>query len=1071
MKKRLILVIISLFILHSTFYISKAQTWQQMMDSTTYYQEKNDFQTAMLWAQKALPQAEKEFGKNDTNYAGTLGSIAILYFYSGKIDSAINYQENDLKISRTLFKDDSPDLAIIINNTGYIYENCGYYKQAEPLYIEALGIYRRIFKGDNPDLAMSINNMALFYNNRGNNKQAEPLFKEALEMRRRLFKSDHSDLAISIGNMGYYYVSIGDYKQAEPLYKEALEMKRRLYKKDNSYLAVSINNMGFLYNTIGDFNHAEPLYKEALEMYRRIYKGDHPDLAQCINNMAMVYYCHGEYSKAELLFKEALGMYRRLFKEDYPGLAQGINNMAYYFEARGDYKQAEPLYRESLEMYRRIYKGDHPDLATILNNMALFYNNRGNNKQAEPLFKETLEMRRKLFKCDQPELAISIGNMAYYYNSICDYKLAGPLYKEAMDMKRRLYKDDHPGLAQSINNMAYFYNERGEYDKAEPLYKEAFEMYSRLYKAGNPDFAQCTINMAVLYEERSDYKKAEAMYKDGLQMERDIFSCDHPALAQSINNMAYFLEGRGEYKNAEPLYLEALQVNQNMLNNYFPSLSEIEKKQFWATVSNDFEGFNSFAIKRIKDNPSITGKLYDIQLYSKALLFNSSSRIRSRVMNSNDDTLIANYKHWLDLKEFILKCWSKPSKQLEKEKINLDSLENLANDYEKAISLKSEIYAKNFEKKKIGWNYIPMALQPGEAAIEIIRFRLRHGRKLTDTIYYAALIITEQTTEYPDIVVLENGNDLENKCYNGYMKCMRSMLKDTNSFNDYWSKIYEKIKGFKKIYISLDGIYYKINPETFLMPDGRYLKEVQEIFQVNSTKDLISGFFQKQQETNIYNSAELFGNPTFDLPLATLKEKEKKYEMAVATGEQNSQTESDRGLLLKPLPGTEKEISDIENFLKNKKWEVKSYIKDEAIKAAIKSVHSPRVLHIATHGLFLSDVKKDSGLTYGLETKRIIENPLLRSGLFFAGAANNKNNDEFYPTGEDNGFLTAYEAMNLDLENTELVVLSACETGLGEIKNGEGVFGLRRAFQQAGAKTVIMTLWKVFDTPTQEMMT
>jgi CHAT domain-containing protein len=364
-----------------------------------------------------------------------------------------------------------------------------------------------------------------------------------------------------------------------------------------------------------------------------------------------------------------------------------------------------------------------------------------------------------------------------------------------------------------------------------------------------------------------------------------------------------------------------------------------------------------------------------------------------------------------------------------------------------------------------------MALQPGEAAIEIIRFRLRHGRKLTDTIYYAALIITEQTTEYPDIVVLENGNDLENKCYNGYMKCMRSMLKDTNSFNDYWSKIYEKIKGFKKIYISLDGIYYKINPETFLMPDGRYLKEVQEIFQVNSTKDLISGFFQKQQETNIYNSAELFGNPTFDLPLATLKEKEKKYEMAVATGEQNSQTESDRGLLLKPLPGTEKEISDIENFLKNKKWEVKSYIKDEAIKAAIKSVHSPRVLHIATHGLFLSDVKKDSGLTYGLETKRIIENPLLRSGLFFAGAANNKNNDEFYPTGEDNGFLTAYEAMNLDLENTELVVLSACETGLGEIKNGEGVFGLRRAFQQAGAKTVIMTLWKVFDTPTQEMMT
>ncbi|MFA6572333.1 MAG: tetratricopeptide repeat protein, partial [Bacteroidota bacterium] len=153
MKKIFILLLFSLFTLSFSFFTSSAQTWQQMMDSTKFYQEKNDFATALKWAQKALPKAETEFSKLDTNYVSTLGFTSEIFYNKGKLDSAVFYQEINLKLCRTLFIGDHPDLAASINDMAYFYEDKGNFKEAEPLFKEALEMRRRIFKGDHPDLA------------------------------------------------------------------------------------------------------------------------------------------------------------------------------------------------------------------------------------------------------------------------------------------------------------------------------------------------------------------------------------------------------------------------------------------------------------------------------------------------------------------------------------------------------------------------------------------------------------------------------------------------------------------------------------------------------------------------------------------------------------------------------------------------------------------------------------------------------------------------------------------------------------------------------------------------------
>ena len=860
MKNLIIKSLITFVILNSSLVIGYSQSWKEMMDSTKFYQSRSDYQTALAWAKKALPIAEKEYGKNDTNYISTVGSLSELYYYKGNLDSAIYFGEIRVSKCANIFKGDHPDLACSIGNMASFYNASGNYMKAEPLYKESLAMCRRIFKGDHPDLANSINNIAYFYDRMGNYKEAEPLYKEAVEMFRRIFKGDHPDLARSLNNMGSFYKGMGNYKEAEPLFKEALEMFRRIFKGDHPYLAGSILNMAYFYKGLGNYEKAEPLYKEALEMFRRIFKGDHPYLANSINCMAAFY--------------------------------QGL----------GNYKEAEPLYKESLEMYRRIFKGDHTD------------------------------------------------------------------------------------LANSINRMASFYNDLGNYTEAEPLFKEALDIYK------------------------------------------------------------------------------------NILNNYFPSLSENEKKLFWKTVSNIFEAFNSFGVNRLPEKPLITCNMFDIQLYSKALLFNSTSKIKKRIMNSNDLELIDKYKEFTDKKELLVKLYTMTEKARMKKGVRVDSIEKITNELEKELSLKSELYSQSYDKKKVTWKTIQAVLKPDEAAVEVLRFRYRDKNRFTDTIYYAFLIVTEATEEHPDIVVLENGKELENEYYTDYRIKINARMEDKLSYSRYWEKLEDKLMGYKKIYFSADGIYNKLNPVTLLMPTGKFLLDEQDIQQVNSTKELLMGYYKSQQESNIYNSALLIGNPNFSLSESLVREGTKKMR------EQNDKDANyelfarTRGIELTKLPGMEKEIKDIEKFLKSKKWDVSSYLGNNALKTAVKSANSPRILHIATHGMFLEDVNLENNETFGFETKKVVDNPLLRSGLFFTGADNYIKSDSTKPAGDENGLLTAYEAMNLDLDKTELVVLSACETGLGDVKNGEGVFGLRRAFQQAGAKTVIMSLWAVNDDATQKLM-
>jgi CHAT domain-containing protein/Tfp pilus assembly protein PilF len=1082
------------------------QSWKEMMDSTNSYQKKQDFETALLWAKLALPKAEKEFGKGDSNYASTLVSISEIFYYQGNLDSAIYYGKIAVSIWRTIFKGYHPDLATSIHNMAYFYKERGNYKEAKPLFIEALEMRRHIYKTDHPILANSINNLANFYYDMEDVNNAVPLFIEALKMRRSIYKTDHPYLASSINSLALIFHDKGDFINAKPLYIEALEMYRSLYKTDHPDLAASMHNMAKIFKDLGDFSKAEPLFIEALEMNRRLFKTDNPRLAYNINSLALFYQEQGDFSKAEPLFIEALEMRRRMFKTDHPDLSASMNNMARIFEDLGYFRKAEPLFIEALEMDRRLFITDNPGLAKTINNMGAFYAEMGNISKAEPLFIESLEMSRRLFKTDNLQLASSINNLATFYAKIKDFGKAEKLYIEALEMYRRLCKTDHLDLANIINNMGTFYYEIDDFSKVEPLLMEALEMRRRIFKTDHPNLAKSINNLAIFYIERNELNKAEKLNIEALDMYRRLFKTDHPLIANCIHGLATINSRKGDFNKAEQLYIKVLEMFKNIFSLQSSNLSEKEKEQFWNTMKNDFETFNSFALKRSIENNKIINNMYDNQLIIKGLLLNSSLKVKNRILNSDDSILTRKYEDWQFLKNNIAKLQTQTQQELVKNGISLDSIINEANDIEKELSSLSEDFKKEYEKKELKWLDVQSTLKENEAAIEIVRFR-HFNSKLTDSVYYSALII-KKNSELPELVVITNGNEFESKYISEYRQQIEQQKKAIHDpekiqskledlYNQFWAPIQEKLKGIKTVYLSLDGIYNQINLNTLINPKTKkYLLDELDFRIVTSTRDLASKsqtLTGSQSLTN--NTAELFGDPQFNLDSTKYLEVASRYiaersASQTLTGSQNltNMFDSLSRQGISSLPGTRKEIEKIASNMKANNWTVNTYLGAEALEEAIKSVKSPRVLHIATHGKFLKDVEIKEERSFGTESQRYVENPLLRSMLLFAGAGNTITppqskgeggslppllTKERGPGGEvlEDGLLTAYEAMNLNLDNTELVVLSACETGLGEIKNGEGVYGLQRAFQVAGAKSLIMSLWSVSDAATQELMT
>jgi CHAT domain-containing protein len=640
---------------------------------------------------------------------------------------------------------------------------------------------------------------------------------------------------------------------------------------------------------------------------------------------------------------------------------------------------------------------------------------------------------------------------------------------QALQIREKALGKTHPDYATSLNNLALLYSSMGNYQKAEPLLVEALQIREKALGKAHPSYAASLNNLASLYERMHNYEKAEPMYLQAMQIQEKALGKEHPNYATSLHNLASLYETMGNYQKAQPLLLEANQQMLNQIDKLFPALSESEKSHFYSTLSDNFEVFNSFVLQQQNRNPAIVAEMFNNQLAIKALLFTATTKVRQHILGSQDEALKGRYQQWLTQKNYLAKVYQLSKEEKQKRAIDQNKLEEEANALEKQLSLQSQVFARATDKNRYSWQDVQKQLKAAEACVEMVRFE-RYNKTWTDTVYYGALIVTA-ASKLPELVLLENGNDLEGKYARFYQNAIKKGLlsrgvnpavEDSRAdslYHHYWGKIATVLKqaGIKKVYFSPDGVYNRINLNTLYNPlTGKFILDEVDIQLLTTTKDLVA----RKNKTHPISNASLFGYPDYSQAIASSQRSFAPAPYLPTDSLRRAFKDGTLGM----LKGTEKEVNMIAGLLSQNHIKVNKFIKKEASEDAIKNVNNPGIVHIATHGFFMPETEMEEN------NNKLEVNPLLRSGLFLAGAQqalDGKINSD----STENGILTAYEAMNLNLDNTDLVVLSACETGLGEIKNGEGVYGLQRAFQTAGAKAVLMSLWKVDDTATHELMT
>ena len=871
-------------------------------------------------------------------------------------------------------------------------------------------------------------------------------------------------------------------EEAMRVAQEALTAEEERYGRSHLYVAIGLSNLASLHRRLGRYAQAEPLYERALAIDEAALGPEHPDTATSLNNLAGLYHDQGRYAEAEPLYQRALAISEAALGPEHPDTAMSLNNLASLYHAQGRYSDAEPLLQRALAVNEAALGPEHPNVANSLSNLASLYRDQGRHADAEPLYQRALAIAEAALGPEHPDTAMSLNNLAGLYHAQGRYSDAEPLLRRALAVNEAALGPEHPAVATSLSDLALLYEVQGRDADAEPLYQRALAIREAALGPEHPAVATSLNNLAVLYKTQGRYALAVSLYQRALDIVEAALGPDHPRLATLLGNLAGLNVSTGRAPKAMPLLRRTIQIDNAMIDQVFSAASEHNKLAFLRTVNDRFEMLENLVAQKFADDGEAIRTALNATLRRKGIVLDAMSAERQAIVGAAPEVAELDRELQDVTSRFASTVLAGPGNLPSAEyRIRLDELEAKRENLEQSLASQNVAYATRRQSRRADATQVARTLGQGSALIEYLSFQTIdfHAKGIADqwgSYRYVAFVLPAGAEAEPVLIDLGEAEPIdeavrdfrqevtqaaETMAQIGEAEAEKLLAeKGQRLYELAFEPVKEALGDAKALYLAPDG---ELNLIPFgVLPDeeGVYLAETYQLNYLSSGRDLL-GF---AAEDTTATESVIMGDPDYERG-ADEPPSSGSRQVALRSQDLRAGTWS-------RLPGTRREVEAIAGVLGE--HEVTLHVGADATEDVVKSLSARRVIHLATHGFFLdqqdwSSWRNSRGFrdlaVEELSVPANVENPLLRSGLVFAGA-NNLGSGE----GED-GILTALEVSGLPLWGTDLVVLSACETGVGETRRGEGVFGLRRAFQLAGARTVVMSLWSVPDEETATLMT
>ena len=909
----------------------------------------------------------------------------------------------------------------------------------------------------------------------GHHKKAVEYGTKALQVLEKLSKEESYEYIIQLLNLSLSLYNNGDYATGHALTEKAENLIKGIYKKDNvKHAEVLFVLAGCKYKEF-NFHDALRIGKTSVDMYIRqtksIYRNECKQISAMLRTVADCHIALGNYNEALSALEKSLWFAKHGDVDC--SLIYCAQADCYY--KLGRYKESITTCNVAIENYSidetrfvPLTNGvESVEYVKILNIMGLCYVSLGNYDKALNFYNQILDIYSKKEKYNTTYAAILV-NIArcHYYKD--EFENALRELEVAKDIFDRLGVDS-PEKATCISSLAYIYRRLGYNAKAIDLESIAFNQYKEIFGEDN-------VNLASSFLHFSQYCYAEQRYVWALELSKRAYdickkNCGetHSSIASASSVIASCCLALGDKFHGE-MYTDTTRMALNsIIRNTFSYLTAYERSQFWGIYKSWYEQLSHVFSYRFNTQKLVSNG-YGASLVHKGLLLHSELEFSRLIDETKDAYAKEIYEDLNLLKRQINKLKERPRNE---RFANVDSLEEVAQKKEKELQNiigKYNDYTKNLV---ITWEQVQEKLEAKDIAVEFVSFPLN-----ADSAMYVAYVL-KKDWKCPKMIKLFEEKELQ------AVRARESLYGSDAVSMLVWKPLDDVMQGVKNVYFAPSGELYNIAIESVPTHEdgGKTLisEHGRNYYRLSSTRELAL-----RKDKGGWHEAVVYGGLDYGMSVDGMARDASKYPNTrgnsspsyYASREDRDVNQSVKIEPLDTLKGTREEAIAIQDALERMSVDTQLLTDSLGTETSFKDLHGRKknIIHIGTHGFFndrQGEHRNDNLQLLGMnqQAKVIEDDALTRSGLYFAGADNVRiNGTTAVPDSIDDGKLKASEIALLDLRGLDMVVLSACQTGLGEI-TGDGVFGLQRGFKKAGAQTIVMSLWKVNDDATTEFMT